>query len=170
MKNIIIFTLLFIVTYSKGQDKIAWFYENEKIDNTVLTLYSDNKYSITFYFAADLPDFRTEDDDKILSEGNWTQKSDTIILVETTKKKQSANKTYKLLKVSENTLKNLTVEFFVRNDMLKMYGFTNITKNWTFIGNVKYGLMNGEKIDLKTRTRYIITNGVVTDSIKRRRK
>ena len=168
MKNIIIITLLFIVATSKGQDKIAWFYDSEKIDDTVLTLYSDNKYRITFYFASDLPDFRTEDDDKILSEGNWTQKSDTIILVEMSKKKQSVNKTFKLLKVGENTLKNLTVEFFVKNEMLRMYGFTNITKNWTFIGKIKFGLMNGEKINLKTKTRYIITNGVVTDSIKRK--
>jgi hypothetical protein len=170
MKKIFIFTLLFIVATSKGQDKIAMFYQNERIDDTVLTLYSDNKYSIIFYFAADLPDFRTEKDDKILSVGNWTQKSDTILLFDTTKNKQPVNKTYKLLKVGENTLKNLTVEFFEKNDKLKMYSFSNLTQNWTFSGEIKYGLMTGTKIDLKNWVKYTIVNGIKTDSIKMKKK
>ena len=84
MKNILLITLLFISSFSIGQDRIAKFYQNEKVDETVLTLYSDNKYSIIFDFASDLPD-SPEEDDIILSEGKWLQKSDTIILIDTTK-------------------------------------------------------------------------------------
>lgn len=170
MKNILLITLLSFASFSIGQDRIAKIFQNEKVDDTVLTLYSDNKYSIIFYFAADLPQSRTKEDDIILSEGKWLQKSDTIILIDTTKKKQSKNKTYKLLKVGEYTLKNLTAEFFEKNDRLKMHIFTNLTQNWTFTGEIKYGLMNGTKIDLNNWMRYTIVNGIVTDSIKMKRK
>jgi len=170
MKNILLITLLSFASSSIGQDRIAKIYQNEKVDDTVLTLYSDNKYSIIFYSAADLPQFRTKEDDIILSEGNWIQKSDTILLFDTTKKKQSVNKIYRLLKVGEYALKNLTVEFFEKNDKLIMHSFSNLTQSWSFSGEIKYGLMTGTKIDYKNWVRYEIVNGVVTDSIKMKKK
>jgi hypothetical protein len=133
----------------------------------MLTIYPDKRYQISMSIGSDIVPRDCDSEKKlILSSGIWSQKSDTLLLVDTTKTTDSKGKKYKLLMLGEKELKNLTLEHFSTNDILYLSCIINLKENYTFSGEINNGQMTGTKIDWKNNIRFTIKNGIVTDSVK----
>ena len=167
-QSIIYFTLFCFVFICKGQENTVKYYNSrEFLNESILSINSNKKYQISFTIGSDLAyKDNNSENEVILSAGIWFQKSDTLVLVDTTKTSNSKGKKYKLLMLGENKLKNLTLEHFSTDDILNMYSLINLKENWTFIGEIKKDIMTGFKIDWKNNIRFTIKNGIVTDSVK----
>ena len=166
--SIIYFTLFCFVFICNGQENIVKCYcSHEFASETMLTIYPDKRYQISMSIGSDIvPRDGDSEKELILSSGIWSQKSDTLLLVDSTKTTDSIGKKYKLLMLGEKELKNLTLEHFSTNDILYLSCIINLKENYTFSGEINNGQMTGTKIDWKNNIRFTIKNGIVTDSVK----
>jgi hypothetical protein len=155
------FILVFIVSNiccSFSQNRIEQ-YGSEDFDYTLI-LRPDLSYSLCSYeeIAKDIIN-KNE-----LTSGKWIIKSDTLVLTDTIFPQGNINRrSYKLVKVNEYEMINLSLKFIPKYDSLRIVGMKDLENSWIFRGEIIDGKMNGMKIDLKQNLVFRLKEGKIVE-------